>query len=106
MERMIDFNTSDRTITIPTPPKEVLEQCEATLSTLNSQLSPLNSHLSTLEMVVHQRWAIAILRIKDMKVIGDKTIVSFMEPESRLEFEHPCNFSLSLEENVGTALSF
>jgi hypothetical protein len=82
MERMIDFNMSDRTITIPTPPKEVLEQCEATLS-------PLTSHLSPLEMVVHQRWAIAILRIKDMKVIGDKTIVSFMEPESRLEFEHP-----------------
>ena len=89
MERMIDFNTSDRTITIPTPPKEVLEQCEATLSPLTSQLSTLTSHLSPLEMVVHQRWAIAILRIKDMKVIGDKTIVSFMEPESRLEFEHP-----------------
>lgn len=70
MERMIDFNTTDRTITIPTPPKEVLE----------------TKHL---EMVVHQRWAIAILRVKDMIVQGDKTVVSFMEPESRLEFEHP-----------------
>ena len=82
MERIIDFNTTDRTITIPTPPKEVL-------SLLNSHLSPLTSHLSPLEMVVHQRWAIAILRVKEMKVEGDKTIVSFMEPESRLEFEHP-----------------
>ncbi|MBQ9678457.1 MAG: right-handed parallel beta-helix repeat-containing protein [Prevotella sp.] len=70
MERMIDFNTADRTITIPTPPKEVLET-------------------KNLEMVVHQRWAIAILRVKEMKVQGDQTIVSFMEPESRLEFEHP-----------------
>ena len=70
MMRMIDFNTTDRTITIPTPPDDVL-------TTKN------------LEMVVHQRWAIAILRVKEMKVEGDKTIVSFMEPESRLEFEHP-----------------
>ncbi len=70
MERMIDFNTTDRTITIPTPPKNVLQT-------------------KNLEMVVHQRWAIAILRVKEMKVVGDKTIVSFMEPESRLEFEHP-----------------
>ena len=75
MMRMIDFNTTDRTITIPTPPDDVL-------SLLTSPLSPL-------EMVVHQRWAIAILRVKEMKVEGDKTIVSFMEPESRLEFEHP-----------------
>ena len=70
MERMIDFNTTTRTITIPTPPQNVLQT-------------------ENLEMVVHQRWAIAILRVKDMKVEGDKTIVSFMEPESRLEFEHP-----------------
>ena len=70
MERMIDFNTTDRTITIPTPPQNVLQT-------------------KNLEMVVHQRWAIAILRVKEMKVEGDKTIVSFMEPESRLEFDHP-----------------
>ena len=70
MERMIDFNTADRTITIPTPPQNVLQT-------------------KNLEMVVHQRWAIAILRVKEMKVVGDKTIVSFMEPESRLEFDHP-----------------
>ena len=70
MMRMIDFNTTDRTITIPTPPEDVL-------TTKN------------LEMVVHQRWAIAILRVASMDVQGDKTVVSFMEPESRLEFEHP-----------------
>ena len=70
MERMIDFNTTDRTITIPTPLQSVLQT-------------------KNLEMVVHQRWAIAILRVKEMKVEGDKTVVSFMEPESRLEFEHP-----------------
>ena len=70
MERMTDFNVQNRTITIPTPPRQILRTQQ-------------------LEMVVHQRWAIAILRIKDMQVQGDKTVVSFMEPESRLEFEHP-----------------
>ena len=70
MERILDFDKENRTITIPTP---------------NSLWMP-PPHL---EMVVHQRWAIAILRVKEMKVEGDKTIVSFMEPESRLEFEHP-----------------
>ena len=70
MERMIDFNINARTITIPTPPKDVLE-------------------MSNLEMVVHQRWAMAILRVREMKVVGEQTVVSFMEPESRLEFEHP-----------------
>ena len=75
MERMIDFNKETRTITIPTPPEDIL--------------STLNAQRSTLEMVVHQRWAIAILRVKEMKVEGDKTVVTFMEPESRLEFEHP-----------------
>lgn len=70
MERIIDFNTTDRTITIPTPPQNILQT-------------------KNLEMVVHQRWAIAILRVKEMKVEGDKTVVSFLEPESRLEFEHP-----------------
>ena len=70
MERMVDFNTTDRTITIPTPPKQILKT-------------------KNLEMVVHQRWAIAILRVASMDVQGDKTVVTFMEPESRLEFEHP-----------------
>ena len=70
MERMIDFNKEERTITIPTP----------------DSLWVPPPHL---EMVVHQRWAIAILRVKEMEVKGDKTIVTFMEPESRLEFDHP-----------------
>ena len=70
MERIIGFDKEKRTITIPTPPQDVLRE----------------PHL---EMVVHQRWAIAILRVKELKVYGKQTVVTFMEPESRLEFEHP-----------------
>ena len=75
MERLISFNKEARTITIPTPPDSVLQD--------------FVSKKSLLEMVVHQRWAIAILRVKDMQVHGDSVTVSFQEPESRLEFEHP-----------------
>ena len=73
MERIINFNPKTSTITIPGPFIPL----------------PLNSHHSPLEMVVHQRWAIAILRVKDIRVENGFGIVSFMEPESRLEFEHP-----------------
>ncbi|MBQ9356654.1 MAG: right-handed parallel beta-helix repeat-containing protein [Prevotella sp.] len=74
MERMIGFDTATRTITIPTPPRSILKKLQK------------EEHL---EMVVHQRWAIAILRVKALTVHGDSVAVTFLEPESRLEFEHP-----------------
>ena len=73
MERMIDFDPTTRTITIPTP-ENIADIYEAS---------------SGLEMLVHQRWATAILRVENMETRQDKTVVTFMEPESRLEFEHP-----------------
>lgn len=41
------------------------------------------------EMFIHQWWAIAILRIKSMKFAGDSVQLSFYQPESRIESEHP-----------------
>lgn len=84
MERMIDFNKEERTITISKAAVSALK--EYLLSTKgNKLLTPAEP----LEMVVHQRWAIAILRIKDIQIKGKLAIVSFLDPESRLEFEHP-----------------
>ncbi len=71
MERMIDFDKEKETITIPTPQIKGLENAKQ------------------LEMIVHQRWAIAILRVKKLDIQGNKTIVSFHNPESQLEFAHP-----------------
>ena len=42
-----------------------------------------------MEMVIHQWWAIAILRVKAAKVIGNSVELSFMQPESRIQSEHP-----------------
>ncbi len=45
---------------------------------------------SYLEMYLCQRWAIAILRIKGIKKLGNGTCeVTFHEPESQIEFAHP-----------------
>lgn len=67
MQRIMNINVKAKTITIPTP----------------SQIEGMNA------MIVHQQWAIAILRIKEMIPMGDSTVVSFLEPEGSLEFEHP-----------------
>jgi hypothetical protein len=42
-----------------------------------------------MEMLIHQWWAIAILRVKDMHIQGDSAQLSFYQPESRIESEHP-----------------
>lgn len=45
--------------------------------------------IKQLELVIHQWWAIANLRVKDIRVVGDSAAVTFHQPESRIEFEHP-----------------
>lgn len=71
MARMVDFNIVDRSITVPAPKADL-------------------SHAKNLEMLVHQRWAIAILRVKELTKLPDGNLcVTFHDPESSLEFSHP-----------------
>lgn len=71
MERMVDFDVSDQSITIPAPKFDL-------------------SGVKNLEMIVHQRWAIAILRVKELVPDGKGNVkVYFRDPESNLEFAHP-----------------
>ncbi|WP_321425992.1 right-handed parallel beta-helix repeat-containing protein [uncultured Bacteroides sp.] len=41
------------------------------------------------ELVLHEMWAVANLRIKSIKVQGDSAGIKFCNPESRIQFEHP-----------------
>lgn len=41
------------------------------------------------EMVLHEMWCVANLRIKSIEVQGDSAAIRFHHPESRLQFEHP-----------------
>jgi hypothetical protein len=47
------------------------------------------SETRQLEMVIHQWWAIANLRVKDIEIVGDSAKISLFQPECRIEFEHP-----------------
>lgn len=71
MERIIEFNKDEETLTIPA------------LSIKNLENNP------QLEMIIHQRWAMAIMRVKEIKTEGQQSIVTFHQPESELEFSHP-----------------
>lgn len=41
------------------------------------------------EMVLHEMWCVANLRIKDIKITGDSAAVTFHNPESHIHFMHP-----------------
>lgn len=74
LERMIDFNPEEQTITIPVFQSVNPERLQ---------------NAGQLEMIVHQRWAIAILRVKSIDAKDGQAVVRFHEPESHLEFAHP-----------------
>ncbi|WP_231426364.1 L-rhamnose mutarotase [Pedobacter sp. Leaf250] len=46
-------------------------------------------NINGMEMLIHQWWAIANLRVKSVKIIGNAAELSFMQPESRIQSEHP-----------------
>lgn len=74
LERMIDFNPEEQTITIP----------------VSQSVNPKRlQNAGQLEMIVHQRWAIAILRVKSIDAKDEQAVVRFHDPESHLEFAHP-----------------
>lgn len=71
MSRILSWNHREQTCWIPKPATSDL------------------IHVNGMEMVIHQWWAIAILRIKKMEVQGDSAKLTFYQPESRIQSEHP-----------------
>jgi hypothetical protein len=41
------------------------------------------------ELIIHQMWEIAVLRIQSITIQGDSAGIRFHHPESRVQFEHP-----------------
>lgn len=71
MNRILSWNHADESCWIPKPATGDL------------------SHAEGLEMFIHQWWAIAILRVKSVEMVGDSARLRFYQPESRIESEHP-----------------
>jgi hypothetical protein len=71
MSRILSWNKKDETCWIPTAKTPSLQNAVG------------------LEMFIHQWWAVATLRIKKFEVHGDSTLLSFYQPESKIQSEHP-----------------
>jgi len=46
-------------------------------------------HPQSIEMILHQMWAIANLRVRGMQEKGDTVFVTFQQPAARIQAEHP-----------------
>jgi hypothetical protein len=71
MDRILSLNHKEQSCWIPKPKTSDLSKVEG------------------MEMFIHQWWAIAVLRIKLIQVQGDSAKLTFEQPESRVESEHP-----------------
>ncbi len=71
MHRIINVDKKKRVIWVPT---------QAVKNIVNAPYA---------EMVLHEMWCVANLRIKLIDIDGDSAAVSFHNPESKLQFEHP-----------------
>lgn len=71
MNRILAWNFAQQTCRIPLDKKIKL------------------SAIKDFEMVIHQWWAIANLRVQQAKVIDNSIELSFYQPESRIQSEHP-----------------
>ncbi|WP_129717678.1 right-handed parallel beta-helix repeat-containing protein [Pedobacter sp. SYP-B3415] len=71
MDRIISWNKTAETCTIAAPAGLDIGQ------------------LKGMEMMIHQWWAIANLRIKSVRTQGSSAVLSFEQPESRIQSEHP-----------------
>ena len=65
--------------------KEIIYVPRKAVANLQSSISDFQSP----EMVLHEMWCIANLRIKDMEMQGDSVALTFHNPESHIHFMHP-----------------
>ncbi|HEX2851717.1 MAG TPA: right-handed parallel beta-helix repeat-containing protein [Opitutaceae bacterium] len=86
MERLLGWNRDKR---------------EAVISA--ALLAP-HKNLAGLEMFIQQQWEIAIVRVKDIRIEGERAHLTFHEPESQLEFEHPWPQPILPPEGAGAFL--
>ena len=71
MERILSWNHQTQTCWIPKPKTERFKWRPG------------------MELFIHQWWAIANLRVKNADVVGDSVQLSFLQPESKIQSEHP-----------------
>lgn len=86
MNRILSWDHKKEQCWIPIPTTPSLLTASEIGSTTAGKIAP---GAAGLEMVIHQWWAIAVLRVKQVEVAGDSMCLSFYQPESRVQSEHP-----------------
>ena len=71
MDRILSWDAVAQTCRIPLPKDKNIKNIEG------------------MEMLIHQMWAVANLRIKSVDIKGKEAELHFMQPESRIQSEHP-----------------
>ncbi|MFM2082168.1 MAG: hypothetical protein RL380_859, partial [Verrucomicrobiota bacterium] len=74
--------------TLPMPRLVALDKTNQTFTVPLAALGSVRD-AAHLELIVQQIWEIAVLRVKSITVHGDTARLTFHQPESKLEFEHP-----------------
>ncbi len=77
---VVDFEEMNRIISVDKAHREIWVPAKAVKSVVNEPYA---------EMILHEMWCVSVLRIKSIRFCGDSAAVSFHEPESRIQFEHP-----------------
>ncbi|MDR0541795.1 MAG: right-handed parallel beta-helix repeat-containing protein [Dysgonamonadaceae bacterium] len=75
-----DFNRMDR-IRFNDKEKQILWIPASSVSKIMKAENP--------ELIIHQMWEIAVLRIQSITIQGDSAGIRFHHPEARVQFEHP-----------------
>jgi hypothetical protein len=71
LERLAAWDKTNRIATIPS-------------AALEGVIKP-----ARVEMIIDQVWEIAVLRMKSIRIQGTNALVTFKQPESKIEFQHP-----------------
>ena len=75
-----DFNDMYRIRSLDKAKETIYVPAEAVKKIVNARYA---------EMVIHEMWCVANLRIKGIKIQGDSAAVTFHQPESHVHFMHP-----------------
>ncbi|HTN35945.1 MAG TPA: right-handed parallel beta-helix repeat-containing protein [Arachidicoccus sp.] len=78
MDRILSWDHKDQSCWIPWPGKSGLKLGADGLE-----------YLVGMEMLIHQWWAVAQLRVRSARIRGDSMQLHFYQPESKLQSEHP-----------------
>ena len=81
MHRIRTYDKKTRTLWVPKAAVErVADRKSANGKKAGSQY---------LELVLHEMWCTANLRVKSIRMVGDSAAIQFHDPEAKLQFEHP-----------------